>query len=172
MRDRALSNYTEAVILKRLVCPWSWSLEHGKAISVCSYPHLPVPHFPILYLSLCLQERGVNKESSNPDIMTTWQGTAPAVHVCSCVCACVVWPSSWCLESDFYLLMVRSIAASLRLLSLYRVKTRFDTGVLSKLDPPLFASQAGKGWWKRLLACPQKSIKRRNYCLSFFLLLS
>lgn len=55
MHDRALSNYTEAVILKgpSVLEGGHWSMA-GPSLSVGTPIYLP-RHFSILYLSLCLK---------------------------------------------------------------------------------------------------------------------
>lgn len=71
MRDRTLSNYTEAVILKgpSVLEAGHWSMA-GPSLG-CSYPHLSTPHFPILYLSLCLKGGDGKQRRLQLNVMTT-----------------------------------------------------------------------------------------------------
>lgn len=126
MHDGALSNYTETEILKgpSVLEAGHWSMA-GPSLSVHTpTAHLSTPHFPILYVSLCLKGVDGKQRRLQPNVMTTWQGTAPAcvseresVSVCLLLCS-----SLWSLGSGFNLLRVRSIVASLWLLSHYRLK--------------------------------------------------
>lgn len=66
----ALPNYTESVVLKGpfVLETAQWSM--AGAISDSSYAHLPIPHFSILYLSLCLKEVNGKQRQLDPNVTT------------------------------------------------------------------------------------------------------
>lgn len=72
MRDRALSNYTEAVILKgpSVLEAGRWSMA-GPSLSVRTPIYLSIPHFSIHCLSLCLKGLDGKQRRLQPNVMMT-----------------------------------------------------------------------------------------------------
>lgn len=102
MHDGALSNYTGAEILKgpSVLEAGHWSVP-GPSLSVHT-PHLSTPHFPILYVSLCLRgvdgkQRRLPATQCNDDLTGDSLSLRVSARVCVCVC-CVCAPPDDLLE--------------------------------------------------------------------------